>query len=101
MATPTVTRPPADWDDLMASLRLTPSTPAPVDPEARAKNAARCRAQRARRAARGLPDDDPRHGKASTYTNWGCRCPACTAANTEACAPRVAASRARRKQLAT
>jgi hypothetical protein len=31
---------------------------------------------------RPLAPDDPRHGKASTYTNHGCRCRACTAANT-------------------
>lgn len=55
----------------------------------RAANTAYCRTKRARRAARGLPPDDPRHGKPSTYTNWHCRCDRCTAANS-------AASQARR-----
>lgn len=84
------------WDELVTSLGLTPSTrPAPTD-EDRAANTARCRDQRRRRAERGLPADDPRHGKPSTYTNWGCRCPKCTAANTADCTPRVAAARARK-----
>jgi hypothetical protein len=85
-----------DWDDLMVSLGLTPTTPPATTAEERAKKTAKARAARRRRAARGLPPDDPRHGKPSTYTNWHCRCPRCTAANTEACTPRVAAARARR-----
>jgi hypothetical protein len=89
-----------DWDDLMVSLGLKasvrPQTRGATTPEERAANTARCRKQRRRRAARGLSPDDPRHGKASTYANWCCRCPLCTAANTEACAPRVAASRSRK-----
>jgi hypothetical protein len=28
--------------------------------------------------------DVPKHGRASTYNNWGCRCDACRAAGTEA-----------------
>lgn len=36
-----------------------------------------------RREARGLPDDDPRHGKYTTYTNYRCRCLRCTTAETE------------------
>lgn len=89
----------ADWDDLMKSLGLAPSASAKREttPEERAANTARCREQRRRRAERGLSPDDPRHGKASTYTNWNCRCPRCTAANTEAC---VKASRDRRKSVA-
>jgi hypothetical protein len=82
-----------DWDDLVVSLGLTPSTRPARTPEERAANTARCREQRRRRAERGLPPDDPRHGKPSTYTNWGCRCDRCTAANTEACA---AAARTRK-----
>lgn len=30
--------------------------------------------------AAGLAPDDPRHGKPSSYTNWGCRCDECRAA---------------------
>lgn len=85
-----------DWDELLASLGLAPSTLRITTPEERAVNTARCREQRRRRAARSLPPDDPRHGKPSTYTNWGCRCPRCTAANTADCTPRVQASRARK-----
>ncbi|MFG3476437.1 hypothetical protein ACGF3K_14395 [Streptomyces sp. NPDC047980] len=88
--------PAVEWDDLVVSLGLAPSTRPAVPPEQRAANTARVRRQRAARAARGLPADDPRHGKPSTYTNWGCRCPCCTAANTASCTPRVAASRARK-----
>lgn len=84
------------WDDLVTSLGLTPSTRPARTAEERAANAARCRQQRHRRAERGLPANDPRHGKPSTYTNWGCRCPKCTAANTASCMPRVAAYRARK-----
>lgn len=81
-----------DWDDVLVSLGLTPSTRPARSPEERAKNAARCAEQRRRRAERGLAPDDPRHGKATTYTNWGCRCPKCTAANTEACRARRGAA---------
>jgi len=87
------------WDDLVTSLGLTPSNRPPRTAKERAFNATRCAEQRRRRAAKGLAPDDPRHGKPSTYTNWGCRCPKCRAANTANCAPRVAASRAR-KQVA-
>lgn len=39
-------------------------------------------AQRRReRFARGLPSEDPRHGTIGGYTNWGCRCPACSDAH--------------------
>ncbi|MGV9756966.1 hypothetical protein ACWDUC_14265 [Streptomyces tricolor] len=87
------------WDELIVSLGLTPSTRPAPSAEERAANTARVREQRRRRAERGLPADDPRHGKPSTYTNWGCRCPKCRAANTANCTPRVAAARAR-KQVA-
>jgi hypothetical protein len=87
------------WDELVTSLGLAPSTRPAMSAKERAANAARCREQRRRRAARGLRADDPRHGKPSTYTNWGCRCPQCTAANTASCTPRVRASRSR-KQVA-
>lgn len=30
------------------------------------------------RQARGLADDDPRHGTTGGYSNWGCRCVACS-----------------------
>jgi hypothetical protein len=43
----------------------------------------RMTAIRARLHATPLPPDDPRHGKPSTYSNWGCRCTRCTAANTQ------------------
>jgi hypothetical protein len=85
-----------DWDALVVSLGLSPSSRPARSVEERAANADRIRRQRRRRAERGLPADDPRHGKPSTYTNWGCRCPRCTAANTASCTPRVAAARARR-----
>lgn len=84
------------WDELITSLGLHPSERPTHSPEERAANADRCREQRRRRAQRGLPAGDPRHGKPSTYTNWGCRCPKCTAANTADCTPRVAASRSRK-----
>lgn len=88
----------ADWDELVTSLGLTPSTrpQSATTAEQRAANAERCRRQRQRRALTGLPPDDPRHGKPSTYTNWACRCPECTRANTESAMPRIRASRARR-----
>lgn len=86
----------ASWDELVTSLGLTPSTRPQPTPEERAANTDRVREQRRRRAERGLIPDDPRHGKPSTYTNWGCRCPKCRAANAEACRPRVAAHRARK-----
>ena len=33
-------------------------------------------------AARGLADDDPRHGTPTGYSYWGCRCAECTEAYT-------------------
>ncbi|MFF4536589.1 hypothetical protein [Streptomyces aureus] len=89
-----------DWDALLVSLGLCPSS-RPVRPaEVRAAQADRVRRQRQLRAERGLPADDPRHGKPSTYTNWGCRCPKCRAANTADVAPRMAALRERRRLAA-
>jgi hypothetical protein len=44
----------------------------------------RCAEQRARRAADPTSADRAGHGKASTYKNHGCRCPACSKANTAA-----------------
>jgi hypothetical protein len=35
---------------------------------------------RADRKAKGLPDDDPRHGTVNGYSNWSCRCDECRAA---------------------
>jgi hypothetical protein len=35
---------------------------------------------RARLQKQGLPPDDPRHGKYTTYDNWMCRCSKCKAA---------------------
>lgn len=51
------------------------------------REAHRISAAQAREAAKrsGLAPDDPRHGRHSTYTNWACRCPACTKANSDAC----------------
>ncbi len=40
--------------------------------------------QRAKRINGGLPEGDHRHGKYTTYVNWGCRCEPCKLANTEA-----------------
>jgi hypothetical protein len=40
--------------------------------------------ERKGRITRGLPPGDPRHGRYTTYVNWGCRCDLCKAANTEA-----------------
>jgi hypothetical protein len=85
------------WDELITSLGLAPSTRPARTVEEREANAARCREQRRRRAERGLAPDDLRHGKPSTYTNWGCRCPKCGAANTASCTPRVRAARARKR----
>jgi hypothetical protein len=43
-----------------------------------------------RRRAQRLADEDAAvaHGTYSTYTNWGCRCTECTAANAAACKAR-------------
>jgi len=38
---------------------------------------------RSQRAA-GLPQNDPRHGTDSAYTNWGCRCEKCKRGSFEA-----------------
>lgn len=37
-----------------------------------------------RKKQHGIAPDDPRHGKASTYNNFGCRCDPCTQAAAEA-----------------
>lgn len=34
-------------------------------------------------------DGDPRHGKITSYTNHGCRCPLCRAANADYCSRRT------------
>ena len=52
-------------------------------PEQRSASAARNRAYRARNAAAGLPEDDPRHGTFSAYTNLACRCTRCRRANAD------------------
>lgn len=62
--------------------------------DCKAANAAMQRDQREKRAQRlaGIatpgvrPDakDKPIHGLPTTYTNWGCRCPACKAAHAAA-----------------
>lgn len=39
--------------------------------------------RRAQQRKEGLPPDDPRHGKATSYTNYGCRCDACREAQTK------------------
>lgn len=38
------------------------------------------RRESASRKERGLPKNDPRHGRRSTYTGWSCRCELCSAA---------------------
>jgi hypothetical protein len=38
-----------------------------------------------RKATRPIPPH-VKHGSMSTYSNWGCRCAACTKANTVQCA---------------
>jgi hypothetical protein len=50
--------------------------------------AARTYASRKKAQARGLPDDDSRHGTPNGYTYWGCRCADCTAAWSADCARR-------------
>nr|CRL70317.1 hypothetical protein CPGR_01932 [Mycolicibacterium komanii] len=45
---------------------------------------ARNREHMRRKKQRGIAPDDPRHGKASTYNNFGCRCDPCTQAAAEA-----------------
>lgn len=59
----------------------------------RQANTVGCQAARQVRLARGLPADDPRHGTVGGYTNHGCRCPGCTAANSEKSAARRARMR--------
>lgn len=49
-------------------------------PECTEVQRVRMAASRERMYAQGLPEDDPRHGRYSTYVNWGCRCEACTKA---------------------
>lgn len=45
---------------------------------------ARNREHMRRKKQKGIAPDDPRHGKASTYNNFGCRCDPCTQAAAEA-----------------
>jgi hypothetical protein len=52
-----------------------------------------CEKQRQERHAKGLKRGDPRHGKASTYTNWGCHCQRCTNAHKKAKAAAAANTR--------
>src|ERR1043165_580265 len=44
----------------------------------KAANARRCARRRKKRDPSQLPSE--KHGKRSTYANWNCRCPECTAA---------------------
>lgn len=44
---------------------------------------ARNREHMRRKKQKGIAPDDPRHGKASTYSNFGCRCDPCTQAAAE------------------
>lgn len=57
----------------------------PVRPDRELSAADRLRAvnreSARRRYVSPLPVDDPRHGKASTRKNWGCKCEACVAAD--------------------
>jgi len=69
------------------------------DDETRAANTAKRRAARARRAVRGLPPDDPRHGSASAYANWRCRCDPCSKANAVKCASRRASATIEERQV--
>lgn len=39
--------------------------------------------RRKARTVKGLKHDDPRHGLATTYVNWGCRCERCSAAHAD------------------
>lgn len=39
-----------------------------------------CLLRRLHRTNRGLDADDPRHGTANGYINWGCRCDPCRVA---------------------
>lgn len=55
----------------------------------KAAQAAYMREKREQRGA-NLAADDPRHGKKGTYDYYGCRCQACTKANTEAVKERKA-----------
>ncbi|SER81713.1 hypothetical protein SAMN04488583_6373 [Mycobacterium sp. 88mf] len=49
----------------------------------RAQRERRAAQRRRERTAAGLPPGDPRHGTPNGYTNWGCKCDACKAANTQ------------------
>jgi hypothetical protein len=55
------------------------------------------RQRRKRLKAITLPEDDPRHGKPSTYTTHGCRCEKCTKAKSVERAEDFAAQKERRK----
>lgn len=37
---------------------------------------------RSTKALRAYSDHEPEHGRYTTYNNYGCRCPECTADNT-------------------
>jgi hypothetical protein len=76
------------------------------EPRTEAQKAARrgySRVLRARLKERGLPPDDPRHGKYTTYDNWICRCDKCTkakAAQNKANATRRNQQRRERERMA-
>jgi hypothetical protein len=63
----------------------------------KAKNTARNTTLRTRRMAQRVlingrlvaPLPPEKHGKQSTYSNWGCRCIPCTDANTIACSKKA------------
>ncbi|MFC8490681.1 hypothetical protein ACFUJU_07725 [Streptomyces sp. NPDC057235] len=61
--------------------------------ECRAAHSAHQRRRIAERAADPAAADRAGHGKATTYCNYGCRCPACAEANSRKCRE----ARARRK----
>lgn len=55
--------------------------------ECRDASTARAGSERASRAARLAADPTlAAHGNPSTYSNWGCRCQPCAAANSARCA---------------
>lgn len=68
----------------------------------------RMRAERAARLARRVlvdgrlvaPVPPEKHGKATTYGNWGCRCEPCTQANNAGCYARRVERRRRAKTAA-
>lgn len=84
----------SDWGGLVRRVLADTDRVEGESAELREERAAQARERAERRRAQnrehmrrkkqnGIAPDDPRHGKASTYNNFGCRCDRCTEASAE------------------